>query len=103
MNKWEHKINGKMLRTSIDEGDSFGVLKELYQLTSRIINFKNVYYKYDFEELQLLLQEDIDLGEKGLLDYFEEEATYQSIVSYTDEKLEWFYDLCDKERVWITV
>lgn len=102
--EWESRINGKQLRKIIQDQDGFeSVIKELHNLVANILNRKNVYYRNDFEELFEHLKNDLEYGEEYLLDYIESEMPYQSIVGYLDEKLDWFYDLCDKERIWITV
>ncbi len=105
MLKWEYNVNGKKLRQLIKDEENFKILRELHDIIDKILKNKNIYYEDDFEELRTLLYEDSYLlKEDELLDYiYNESELYNTLTQYIDDKLAWFYELCDKDRIWITV
>lgn len=103
MSKWDIEISGKVLRRLTLKKNTMGVLQELVRMTSYLISSYDLYYSTDFEDLLEELKNDLELGEKDLLDFITSEANYDNLLQYGDAMLDWFYDLCDRERVWVSL
>lgn len=108
MREWKSKINGKHLRTLIDEGESFKILQELESSVKRISNKPDSFKldEYDHEEFKDLLytiESDTHAGEEALIEYVNGENWLSGITELVDDRLSQFYDLCDKYNIWITV
>ena len=106
--EWKSKINGKHLRALIKEGESFKILQELEYLLKRIKSAPNRFKldEYELEEFSDLLytvESDTYLGEQELLKYINGEDWLESIQEVVDDRLSQFYDLCDGNRIWLTV
>lgn len=103
MHKWEYEISGIALRELALEKDVTGVLKELKNMTSYIVKKLDPYNSGEFEDLESLIESDLTLTPDELLEFILENTESDSLLEYTDGILEWFYDLCDSARIWVTL
>lgn len=104
MVEWEYRfMDGKKLRKAIDSDDSFKTLVELDKgLKHFILRIKDEYMKHDFEELSTVIAEDIELGQAEIEKFIAEEWN-ETLQDYVNDKLQWFYNLCDDWRVWVEI
>lgn len=101
--KWTYTISGDTLRSLIAERKYMEIVKTLEQMTTYILKKFEPFYDWEFEEFLDCLQNDIAMGENGITSFITEEPLYDTLEEYIDSLLNWFYDLCDKERIWVTL
>lgn len=108
MREWKSKINGKHLRALINDGESFKILQELEGAIKRISNKPNSFKldehdKEEFDELLYTVESDTSAGEEALKEYIRGENWIRNINELVDDRLSQFYDLCDKNDIWVTI
>ena len=103
MAEWTSEINGKALRGMIKEGvDGFEILKELYRLVKYKLNItKDEDLKYELEDLYYNIESDVKGGREEFIKWLDGEG--YNLTEIVDDRLTQFYDLCDRNRIWVAL
>lgn len=106
MKEWKHTISGKLLREAITNGEdnassaiaTLELLKFCYNKIHSKIEEDD--WRCDFDWPYEVVSDDIEfLKEDGNLS----DIGFDSFYDLVNDRLNTFYDLCDKYRIWISV